>query len=671
MNIHVAPEVFPETGGAEADTMNEAVSSGDTHEVELLFRELIQNSNDARNDSTSQIEVDIKISKWNKGQFNAILTSLINIENSRLLSSLRKELSKQPDIYALYFTDKNTKGLNGPTSARIQSKDRNFVNFFYKTGKSTDADQEGGGSKGHGRGVLFLHSQFGTTLTFTRFLVEGKARTRFYGMTIDQDFNKNGQNYTGRWFWGKKNTTNPELPVAVENEEADLIAKQFDMFDLLGNSTGTVLCVISPFHISDSESCEDYLKSINYFAQKYIWPHLIRNVDGSQSIKLSLTNLKNEKYFPDVETADSPVNKYVEIYKSYLQKNPQGNLIPISSSNNSEIALRNNIFSIRTNEKLGIFNWVKRLKFDDSIISDANKNEYEEGASGIENTQTDITGIAFFRSPKLVVTYYETQFKSPNSEIIGFFESSKRGNPFFSASEDVTHDKWSKKKLQKILGPRRPNPVSKLESTIDDEIRSVIINEGSTDNSSINLKLGDNFGKVLSFFGAGTHKNKSNTKKSKSTSVTNTPRRINGNKEFPISIEMYGDPIYLGEENGFTKAAWTTSIIRNEDIPFDKAVRITPVIQIQLDGYFESISAEVGMDSPIIESFDLNSEYNSFDFDKIISGELKPILESITSNEQIFKFDNTMILESRLFSIRVLTPKNFNYTLDLKLSYDQ
>ena len=77
------------------------------------------------------------------------------------------------------------------------------------------------------------------------------------------------------------------------------------------------------------------------------------------------------------------------------------------------------------------------------------------------------------------------------------------------------------------------------------------------------------------------------------------------------------------------------------------------------------------MDSPIIESFDLNSEYNSFDFDKIISGELKPILESFTSNEQIFKFDNTMIFESRLFSIRVLTPKNFNYTLDLKLSYDQ
>ena len=209
MNIHVAPEAFPETGGAEADTMKEAVSSGDTHEVELLFRELIQNSNDARNDPTSQIEVDIRISKWSKGQFDAILKSLMNIENSRLLSSLRKELSKQPDIYALYFTDQNTKGLNGPTSARIQSKDRNFVNFFYKTGKSTDADQEGGGSKGHGRGVLFLHSQFGTTLTFTRFLVEGKARTRFYGMTIDQDFNKNGQNYTGRWFWGKKNITNP------------------------------------------------------------------------------------------------------------------------------------------------------------------------------------------------------------------------------------------------------------------------------------------------------------------------------------------------------------------------------------------------------------------------------------------------------------------------------
>jgi hypothetical protein len=202
-------------------------------------------------------------------------------------------------------------------------------------------------------------------------------------------------------------------------------------------------------------------------------------------------------------------------------------LIPILSSNNSEIALRNNVFSIRANEKLGIFNWVKRLKLDNSIISDANKNEYAEGASGIENTETDITGIAFFRSPKLVVTYYETQFKSPDSEIIGFFESSKRGNPFFSASEDVTHDKWSKKKLQKILGPRKPNPVSKLESTIDDEIRSVITNEGSTDKSSVNLKLGDNFGKVLSFFGAGTHKNRLNTKKPKSTSIANTSRRNN------------------------------------------------------------------------------------------------------------------------------------------------
>jgi hypothetical protein len=318
-----------------------------------------------------------------------------------------------------------------------------------------------------------------------------------------------------------------------------------------------------------------------------------------------------------------------------------------------------------------MLNWVKRLKFDNSIISEANKNEYAEGASGIENTQAEITGIAFFRSPKLVVTYYETQFKSADSEIIGFFESSKKGNPFFSASEDVTHDKWSKKKLQKILGPRRPNPVSKLESTIDEEIRSVIINEGSTDSSSINLKLGDNFGKVLSFFGAGTHKNRSNTKKSKNLSVTNAPRRNNRNMEFPISVEIFADPFYLGEENGFTKASWTASITRNLDIPFDKAVRITPVIQIQLDGYFENISAEVGTDSPIIESFDLESEYNSFDFDKIISGELKPILESLTSSGQFFEFDNTMISRNRVLSIRVLTPKNFNYTLDLKLSYDQ
>lgn len=669
MNIHVAPEAFPETGGAEADTMKEAVSSGDTHEIELLFRELIQNSNDARIDADSQIEVDIKISKWVKDQFYVIANSLSKIENSRLLSSLHREVSKQPDIYALYFTDKNTKGLNGPISARIQSKDRNFVNFFYKTGKSSEADQEGGGSKGHGRGVLFLHSQFGTTLTFTRFLVEGKARTRFYGMTIDQDFNRNGQNYTGRWFWGKKNVSNPDLPVPFENEEADFIAKQFDMFDLLGNSTGTVLCVISPFHISDSESCEDYLKSINFFAQKYIWPHLIRNNDGSQSIKLSLTNLKNEKDFPNVETPDSPVNKYVEIYKSYLKNNPQGNLIPILSSNNSEIALRNNVYNIRTNEKLGVFNWVKRLKLDKSIVSDTSKSEYEEGASGIENTGTDVTGIAFFRTPKLVVTYYETQFKSIDSEIIGFFESSKRGNPFFSASEDVTHDKWSKKKLQKILGPRRPNPVSKLESMIDEEIRSAIINEGSTDNSSINLKLGDNFGKVLSFFGEGTHRKKTNVKKSKSTSATNIPRRNNKNNEFPISIEIFADPIYLGEENGFTKAAWTASITRNTDIPFGKAMKITPVIQIQLDGYFENILPDAGLDAPIIESFDLSPEYNSYDFDKIISGELKPILESITSNEQIFKFDNTMISDSRHMSVRVLTPKNFNYTLDLKLSY--
>jgi hypothetical protein len=185
------------------------------------------------------------------------------------------------------------------------------------------------------------------------------------------------------------------------------------------------------------------------------------------------------------------------------------------------------------------------------------------------------------------------------------------------------------------------------------------------------LKLGDNFGKVLSFFGAGTHKNRLNTKKPKSTSIANTSRRNNKNNEFPISIEIFGDPIFLGEENGFAKAAWTTSITRNADIPFDKAMKITPVIQIQLDGYFENILPEAGMDTPIIESFDLGAEYDSSDFDKIISGELEPILEFITSNEQIFKFDNTMIYESRLFSVRVITPKNFNYTLDLKLAYEE
>ena len=159
VQLYVLPEIMPSSGGAPASELANSTQSSKVNDIELLFREAIQNSHDQRLQADLTVDFHISISKLQVKERELISLSVKSIANSPNFKDLKKILKSPKNLYLLTFTDANTRGLNGPTDASVASQDKNFVNFFHKVGRDSQSDSDAGGSFGHGRAVFFNSSK--------------------------------------------------------------------------------------------------------------------------------------------------------------------------------------------------------------------------------------------------------------------------------------------------------------------------------------------------------------------------------------------------------------------------------------------------------------------------------------------------------------------------------
>jgi len=496
-DLSVVAEIMPASGGAYASELTNSVQSSKVNNIEMLFREAVQNSHDQRVSPKITVDFQINISKLNPSQSKTILKTILGVNNSQNFHTLQKIIESSSPLYLLTFSDACTKGLNGPTDASMASQDKNFVNFFHKVGRDSQSDSDAGGSFGHGRAVFFNSSKVSTALVYTRFATDANLESRFYGMTLGENFSSEGREYTGKWLWG-----NPAKGKAtpLTGGEADKAATYFGIYDSLHGTTGTSISILAPHYIENDKDAERYAATLEYAAEKSIWPHLMKDQSGFTSISVQITPPGGPALSPNVENETSKCNKYVKLYRAGLAKEIGVKRKSITTTAGVSMVRNGKQFYIWPGEVLGVLSWTRRMLF-----TSQNENDQSERATelvGLLDEFPPLQGIAIFRTPKLVVDYIRPPFAQTGFEIVGFFEASQKINPFLRAAEPDTHDAWSVSKLQGILGKGAINPVKRILSQIEDDLKT-LLPKHEVSERSMEVALMNALGAFLSFEGKG------------------------------------------------------------------------------------------------------------------------------------------------------------------------
>jgi len=533
--IVVIPEVMPSTGGTPASELANSTQSSKINDIELLFREAVQNSHDQRLAPDRTVNFTIQISKLEKSEKSLILKTIKDIPNSENFLKLSKIIGSPGELYLLTFSDAHTKGLNGPTDASLASKEKNFVNFFHKVGRDSQSDSDAGGSFGHGRAVFFNSSKVSTALVYTRFELEGKIRSRFYGMTLDESFNDGKREFTGKWLWGAPGQDKAE---AFTDELADNLAKDFGISEHVSGTTGTAIAIIAPKYIDNDTDAQKYALTLEYAAEKSIWPHLMLSETEFQSIHVLIKAPGILTIVPSVEKETSRAFKFVKAYRESKLKENASRRKAIKMTVGVEMVKNRKVFSLTTSDVLGNLYWTRKMLFESAnSLEDADN---KKDLVGLPEDFSHLSGIAIFRTPKLVVDYLVPPFPQIDFEIVGYFEASQKANPFLRASEKDTHDEWLDTKLQQILGKGKANPVKRIMSQIDEELKT-LLPKISNSGSSMEVGLMNDLGAFLNFEGKGL----SGPKKPKSGGGSGGGGRGSGS---PIIVT----PLTLnGEHKGF------------------------------------------------------------------------------------------------------------------------
>jgi hypothetical protein len=222
------------------------------------------------------------------------------------------------------------------------------------------------------------------------------------------------------------------------------------------------------------------------------------------------------------------------------------------------------------------------MLFDSATAS--HDRDLKQDLVGLPDEFVNLSGVAIFRSPKLVVEYIAPPFPQNDFEIVGYFEASSKANPFLRVSEADTHDEWIDTKLQQILGKGKANPVKRIMSQIEEDLKTLLPKDDASE-STMEVGLMNDLGAFLSFEGKGV----SGPKKPKPGTGTGTGGGGGSNgspiKVTPLSIN--------GEHKGFhgdrAIGHFRYEISRNTFFEDGKIYEITFIPRVALKGGYEEL----------------------------------------------------------------------------------
>lgn len=384
----------------------------------LLMRETAQNTWDARlPGKIPQFNVHLRTLT---GQASDVLNW--NILPGEATSLGLKEVLSSGSVRVLEISDRNTKGLAGPTrnDRKTEGVPTDFIDFVLSVGAPRDVHL-GGGTYGFGKTASYLASSCGTMVIWTRTKAQtGELEHRLIGSAIGPSFNINRHRYTGRHWWATPNShagwSGASVQPIVGDQAADMARHVFST-DFTGDDTGTSLLIIDPIaEGSDEELVESWRAAII----RNLWPKLLDTQPDKRKMSIRLSHESKEiPIFKDFEKRVVAVKgkalKAVRMVQAQDEAAPDDSvlIVPIASQ--------------RPKRLLGHVGLVRVLPPSQDPKSDGSNR------------------ITYMRhEAELVVkTDLETQTDPGTPGWVGVFKPVSDVDDVFARSEPAAHDSWN------------------------------------------------------------------------------------------------------------------------------------------------------------------------------------------------------------------------------------
>ena len=329
--------------------------------LDLLVRESIQNSLDAKKD-----DVDIVHVKFLHDSFDVnSLYSEFETVGEEMKNKYQNEVTE-----FIAITDKNTVGLTGDLSGEYEEEDRQNQNLGRLVFHIMEEQQrEGaGGSWGIGK-TLYYRIGAGLVIYYSRVKEGGTYQNRLVAAIVEDERKKDGLlskisgNVGVAWFGNKSDGEN--IKAITDDRYIEKFLKIFNMTPLIGNETGTF--VIIPF-IKEKELLENNLSE---YAEKAWWNDNIEDYLYVSTLRWYFPRFsKKYKNGPRlsvsindaiVEASDKTntilYKKYIELYDAFYEKKPK-DWIKVETIERKNYLLTNNVgkfmYGIVNKKEIGV-----------------------------------------------------------------------------------------------------------------------------------------------------------------------------------------------------------------------------------------------------------------------------------------------------------------------------
>lgn len=218
--------------------------------IDLLIRESVQNSFDARKPEGSHIDYKIFNNLFDTSDFLNI------INNIKVCDNVKSDKAK-----SIIIQDYNTVGLNGLFENERINYSSNFYKLIYDNGNPQNQDKAGG-SWGYGK-TIYYQVGIGIVLYYTR-IIKNEHYEEYLIMNLIENeksensiLNKNHcEDNVGIAYWGLEKNNNIMMPIVNKNE-IERILRIFNVDRYTETNTGTT--IIIPF-INESDLINDYIQ---------------------------------------------------------------------------------------------------------------------------------------------------------------------------------------------------------------------------------------------------------------------------------------------------------------------------------------------------------------------------------------------------------------------------
>lgn len=517
MKIEIAvPGRMAQTGSS----LLKLIQNNDMPVLDMLVRESIQNSLDARKANSKYVDVNYLIGNFNNNKLCAELEGITDALKRRFPDSQYSFIAVR---------DTNTVGLTGELDyKKIKNNDYgNLLKLIYEICKPQEAEGAGG-SWGLGKTVYFRIG-IGLVVYYSRISIgAGKYASRLAASYVEDETKSDamlpvyqGQAKRGIAWWGEPAGENATQAITDEKTIEDFL-KIFDINPYSGEETGTT--IIIPYTDSDSllknnqieylngkgkvvepfwtSSLESYLKiaTQRWYAPRLNNPHY--NSGAYLRLKINNTGLGYDNMEPIFKVVQALYNRANHIDEEDILTDTEA-LTKVDSIK---------IIKYLTDTQAGTLAYTKVPKELLGMKAPDNKPEpFMYFNCEIRDEEVNKPTICFVRKPGMIVSYENVGVwasnippTSKNEYILGIFVlnsyNQMKNSPtprsleeYVRRSEMADHTSWS----DWCEGTYNPRIITKIQSNVNKIISKEFAPVETVTKPKENSGLGKLFGEML------------------------------------------------------------------------------------------------------------------------------------------------------------------------------